>query len=353
MHDDDRLLDRLGAGRGALFTVDGHHGADQTTRLLAAWRREMQPAALPRPIAVGVADRALRRASGRGSLRPMLAVVAAITLLLMAAATIGARTARPGDTLWPLTQVMWHDRADSVLAGEAARQSLNRARAALADGDAGQAIVALTAAAANMGKVQDLDGRTELKAVYNELMNRASSRLAPTPSATVAVPVGPGYTSPPAAGSGGGGGGSTLFPAGPPSTSEIATTAPSTTPAPSSTSAPSTTRAPSTTSASSTHHPSTTPAPSSTQPPPSSTGDGSSVSSTPATTPTSPTTAPETPTTPSTTDPGSSSSSSVSSTPPPDQTTTQESVQARGLIMPAGTVSDTTSTAPSTAAPTP
>lgn len=350
MHDDDRLLDRLGAGRGALFTVDGHHGADQTTRLLAAWRREMQPAALPRPIAVGVADRALRRASGRGSLRPMLAVVAAITLLLMAAATIGARTARPGDTLWPLTQVMWHDRADSVLAGEAARQSLNRARAALADGDPGQAIVALTAAAANMGKVQDLDGRTELKAVYNELMNRASSRLAPTPSATVAVPVGPGYTSPPAAG----GEGNTPIPAWSPSTSEIATTTPSTTPAPSSTSAPSSTQAPSTTStSSSTHHPSTTAAPSSTQQPPSTTGGGSSVSSTPATTPTSPTTAPETPTTPSTTDPGSSTSSSVSSTPPPDQTTTQESVQARGLIMPAGTVSDTTSTAPSTPAETP
>lgn len=188
VHEDDRLLDRLGAGRAALSLVDGRHGADATSRLLAAWRNDLQPGALPPPLPVAAANRRLRRACGEHPWRPMVAVVAAITLLLLAAAGIGSRTARPGDTLWPLTQIIWHSRADSVLAGQATRTALDQARLALAGGDRSGAILALTAAAQKMDRVQPLDGRDRLRADYDELMGQAGTESSAPTAAVVPAP---------------------------------------------------------------------------------------------------------------------------------------------------------------------
>ncbi|MTD14336.1 hypothetical protein GIS00_10285 [Nakamurella sp. YIM 132087] len=168
---------------------------DPLTQLLMQWRGDLRVDDLPPvPELPAVAAPARIRKQRRG-FRPMIAVAAAIAALLVGTATVGSRTAHPGDVLWPLAKMLWSDRADSVAARESARIALDTAETALYSGDPTRAIVALTSASGDLQRVQEEDGRQELETKYQDLWTKATSSIASTtevdggPAGTPTVPV--------------------------------------------------------------------------------------------------------------------------------------------------------------------
>ncbi len=139
------------------------------TDLFATWRADLDAEPVPAPPSVDSVVLALRRTARRRSLRPILGVAVAICALLVGSATIGARTARPGDVLWPVTQVLWSDRAESVVAGDTTRVALGQARMALDSGLTIEARSALVVASTVLPRVAERDGRQNLKADLDNL----------------------------------------------------------------------------------------------------------------------------------------------------------------------------------------
>ncbi len=191
---DDELLDAIAGGRPA--TNERFRGSLEP--LLESWRSEITEPPLPALPAMVVAlprQPASVSAPSRRALRPMIAVVAAICALVLGSASVGAQSARPGDALWPLTRVLYADHAHSVVAAQAVSRSLKSARVALGSGDAGRAIVALTAASRDVEKVAVVDGRKDLQATLDNLWGQATDaepagsarRFTSVPAASVAA----------------------------------------------------------------------------------------------------------------------------------------------------------------------
>lgn len=83
-------------------------------------------------------ERGLRRRSRRRRLDRVVAAAAAVAAVLAAGSAgsvTAASTARPGDTLWPISRVIYADRARSIEASEDAHTALAQAREAAARGD--------------------------------------------------------------------------------------------------------------------------------------------------------------------------------------------------------------------------
>lgn len=165
------------------------HSADPLTSLLVAWKAELASAPLPEPISITEAVAIVRSAPApRRSLRPVMAIAVAIFALLMGSAAVGSRSATPGDMLWPVTQLLWSDRADSVIAGRDARQGIDSASAAIVAGHPEAAVVALESVTVILTKVQEQDGRVTLESDYQrvsaqlESMAPESSSKAPAPT---------------------------------------------------------------------------------------------------------------------------------------------------------------------------
>jgi hypothetical protein len=180
---DDQLLDRIAAGQGDVFVLPPQFAAGfpagSLAPLLASWRSEIVDPQWPCLPTVEQAQEAVRAQSrpafkpaGR-ALKPMLTVAVAISALLLSSAAVGAQSARPGDTLWPLAQVLYTDRAHSYEAGAAARGSLDNAAAALSSGNPTSAKIALTSAQKEMDRVKLSEVRAPLQTDYDKLMRRA------------------------------------------------------------------------------------------------------------------------------------------------------------------------------------
>ncbi|WP_029136063.1 hypothetical protein [Nakamurella lactea] len=180
---DDYLLDRLATGNGRSDTpVEG---------ALRRWRDQLLLDLPPIPT-----DRELRamtrgrrfhlrpddggRRAGR-SWHAVTGIAASIVLLLGGTTAIGARAAHPGDLLWPVTQVLWGDRADSVLAQQSATRALVDARSALAIGDLAAARMALARAAAAVPMIALNDGRNEVAADLESLTATMRQTVAAPP----------------------------------------------------------------------------------------------------------------------------------------------------------------------------
>jgi hypothetical protein len=179
---DDALLDRLSAGSDDLFDDVGpwrRPGSatddDQVTAALRDWRHSLALQDLPPvpELPAGFRPGRARRVAG---LRPMIAVAAAIAALLIGIGGV-SRSAAPGDLLWPVTRVIWHDHAVSVAAKESTQHALNIAQVALDSDDPTQAIVALTSASSDLSRVSVDDGQVELARTYQSLWVAATSRM--------------------------------------------------------------------------------------------------------------------------------------------------------------------------------
>jgi hypothetical protein len=74
-----------------------------------------------------------------------------------------AGAAQPGDTLWPISRVVYPDRAKSVEAKVEAQSALNRARQAVDDGDTSHARAYLAEAREKSRDVRDAEGAATLR----------------------------------------------------------------------------------------------------------------------------------------------------------------------------------------------
>ncbi len=137
--------------------------------LLHAWRQELASVPLPEPMDSQAAAAIIRAAPvHRRSLRPMLAVAVAIVGLLIGSAAIGARSATPGSLLWPVTKLLWSDRANSLEAGKDARDGIDQANKALDAGHPEAAVVALQHVTVVLTRVEERDGRKTLESDYQQ-----------------------------------------------------------------------------------------------------------------------------------------------------------------------------------------
>jgi hypothetical protein len=147
---DDQLLDALGRGEAA-------PADDQVAGMLAAWRGELA-AEMPtvrKPTPAGVVDLGGKRA--RRALRPgrMALVAAAAVVAIAGTVTFAAGEAGPQSPLWPITRLIYSDRAESRLAQQDAEQAIARARQAIAEGRYTDAEKQLTEAKTLIGRVRD------------------------------------------------------------------------------------------------------------------------------------------------------------------------------------------------------
>ncbi len=169
---DDRLIDELAhparpdggppaapARTAGAHRSTGRHRCGRTEpllELLDEWRAELSarplPATLVLPAPVPSVP-SMREVPRSRTLRPMLAVAAAIGAVVIGSATISAPDADPNSLLWPVTQALWPDRAASVESARAVRSALADARAALDAGRPGDAQDALRRASDALAQV--------------------------------------------------------------------------------------------------------------------------------------------------------------------------------------------------------
>lgn len=149
LHEDDLLLDRLGRGEEPA-------GDDAVASTLSRWR-----AALPANNPADPADDELL-AAALAALRPPRrisrvargsAILSSAVVLAFGTMTAAAEHAGPSSPFWPLTQLMFQDRAEARAAADAADDSVGAARAAIDVGRYDQASRLLDDAAASVERI--------------------------------------------------------------------------------------------------------------------------------------------------------------------------------------------------------
>jgi hypothetical protein len=160
--------------------------ADDIGVMLAAWRDDLSEDA-PEPSRDRLAglllfdQPRLRRVSAR---RRGLLAAAASVVVLGGALVIGAGQAGPGSPLWPITQVLFGSRADSITAQHEAEQAIARAREAITRSQYTDAQHQLDQADGWVAKIRDRDVadrlRTEIRSLRGMLPG-SSSHVTPTP----------------------------------------------------------------------------------------------------------------------------------------------------------------------------
>lgn len=193
VHTDEEFIESLRTSdpQQTLFAGRMDAGQDQLTSMLSVWSAELALRPLPDPMPVEEATALVARsAARRRSLRSVMAVAASIVALLLGSAVVGARSATPGDALWPVTQVMWADRAHSVTAGINVRTAIEQARLAINAGQAVEAIDAFSRANADLGGVNQQELRQSLLLDLEQLRTELSTAAVPPsmgPDTTTAV----------------------------------------------------------------------------------------------------------------------------------------------------------------------
>ncbi|WP_052345163.1 anti-sigma-D factor RsdA [Thermocrispum municipale] len=174
VHADDALLDALG---GSDRKVADELGSAELNSLLLAWSREVDSEPMPELVDTETAVATIRAAreqqrNNKARRRRMLVPVAAAAAVLgvtFGGASIAARDAQPGDTLWGLTQVLYADKAASVEASFHVRAEFKKAREALNDGDISVAKDALDKAQKSLRDVAEEENRDSLKQEHDQL----------------------------------------------------------------------------------------------------------------------------------------------------------------------------------------
>jgi len=174
---DDALLDAL--GRGAELSPD-----DEFAAMLASWRTDLSPDA---PIADSeaaddeVTGPPLVRKPAHGRLSRVVLAAAAAVLALAGTVAVAAGRAQPGSRLWPITTVVYAERADSLVAAQDARSAIAKAREAVTAGRYAEADRLLDQATTLAGKVHDTGTRQQL---LDEVAEVRALLPAGTPTAT-------------------------------------------------------------------------------------------------------------------------------------------------------------------------
>ncbi|GAA4149440.1 hypothetical protein GCM10022251_14220 [Phytohabitans flavus] len=184
---DDRLLDAL--GRGDPF--DGDPATDPAATMLATWRADLDgdPVdALPDDAFLAALDDepAPLRAGDPGRKRRLVQAVlgAAAAAVVAVGLAVSAHQAQPGSVLWPVSKVVYPQRAEV----KAAEQAIADARAALAAGRTADAQALLATAQAHIAHIGDGATAARLLAEVDALLRALSAATVPAPPPTPATP---------------------------------------------------------------------------------------------------------------------------------------------------------------------
>jgi hypothetical protein len=206
---DDRMLDAL--GRGA--PVDGDLAADPAATMLAAWRADLDDSSEAPPadgdawdasLDGGTWDTAsldghasdaaridrdaeepapLPAGDPRRKRRLVQAILGAAAAAVVAVGfAVTAHQAQPGSVLWPVSKVVYPERAEV----KAAEKAIADARAALADGRPADARALLATAAEHIARIDDPDTAARLRAEVDALLQTLNTAVAPPPPPTPA-----------------------------------------------------------------------------------------------------------------------------------------------------------------------
>ncbi|GAA4548141.1 anti-sigma-D factor RsdA [Pseudonocardia xishanensis] len=176
---DDELINALSAGM--TVSAPGRHGYDaddKVVAMLAAWKAEVDAEPLPQLLDLDTAVAAVesgspRKVSNRRRHLIPLAGAAALLVFSIAGVSIGAQGADPGDALFPVTQVLYKDAANSKVAAAEVKSKIQQVNAKLASGDAAGAQQDLAALAPLLEQVRPEEGKTYLAAEQTFLQQKA------------------------------------------------------------------------------------------------------------------------------------------------------------------------------------
>jgi hypothetical protein len=215
---DDELLSALGRG-------DRPAGSDPVAVMLAAWRADLDGpparsarAAVPGPETVtlipvtqvtpprgqgraALPDRVVRPAAPTGPVSPdrpagpggpgrwrsrryRIALAAAAVLLVAGVTAAGASNATPNSPLWPVSQLLYPQRADRL----AAQDALDQARTAAKEGRLADARRLMDQAQALIAKIADPAERTRLQGELEQLRQLVSTTVGVIPPGSSPAP---------------------------------------------------------------------------------------------------------------------------------------------------------------------
>ncbi|MGC3860699.1 hypothetical protein ACPSM1_10985 [Micromonospora chersina] len=182
--------------------------------------RPVDPAGAPEPGQPAGTGPGRGRSDGRRR-RARVLSGAALTLVTLAGGLgLGSARAEPGGLLWPVTELVWTERADALVAEREIDRMLDQARRDLGAGRYAEARTDLERAAALLGRLGDGPGATRIRDDLADLWRRlpaagvtpvpspappgAVATTPPQPGAPGTLPVPPGApdTMPPGAGVG-------------------------------------------------------------------------------------------------------------------------------------------------------
>jgi anti-sigma-D factor RsdA-like protein len=193
---DDELINALAAGFGVPSSGGrAFHADDQVVALLSSWRADVVAEPIPELIDLETAVAAVkagmpsarRTRSARARHLVPVAAAAAFLVLVGGGVTIGSATAEPDSALWPVSKVLFSERAESVEAAVRASDKIDSAKQALMEGKPEQASADLEQAQQDLSKVRPQEGKDELVGVKDFL----TAKAAETPSGTKVDPATP------------------------------------------------------------------------------------------------------------------------------------------------------------------
>ena len=174
---DDELINALSAGH--LVSAPGALGSaadDRVAAVLAAWKVEVDERPIPELVDLDRAVTAVlagrpRRAPARHLVS--VAVAAALVVLTLGGVSITSHSAEPGDALWPVSKVLFGERAGSVEAAVRVVEHIDRAKQALVSGRRTMAERELERAQTALAAVRPEEGHGELAEVQDFLLAKA------------------------------------------------------------------------------------------------------------------------------------------------------------------------------------
>jgi hypothetical protein len=162
---------------------------DRLANLLWSWREDVEsppntPLVDPDTAAAVLASapRPQRRHNPFGP----FAAAAAVFVLAFIGLGLAAEDARPGDTLWNVTRVLYAEKAKSVEAATVVRTKLDEATRALDSGNTAEAKVALQEARTKLPAVAPEDGKDDLATKTEQLLAVVDSTT-PQPSTSTST----------------------------------------------------------------------------------------------------------------------------------------------------------------------
>jgi Anti-sigma-D factor RsdA to sigma factor binding region len=193
---DDELISALAAGM-SVSTPGAHsyQADDHVVALLSAWRADVAEEPIPELVDLDMAVAAVQAGikanrptrSGRARHLVPVAAAAAFLVLVGGGVSIGSASAEPDSTLWPVSKMLFSERAASVEAAVRASDKIESAKQALTDGQPQAAAAELQQAQKELTAVRPQEGQAQLVDVKNFLVAKAAE----TPTGTKIDPATP------------------------------------------------------------------------------------------------------------------------------------------------------------------